>query len=80
MLQRIRPITMTHDAMTCEQRAQKVNELFKSIAFIAETFDYKNHDISERIKPMVKELWAITQYQDKLHELDYKRVGIRRPF
>lgn len=79
MIQEIRPITTTHEAMTCEQRAKRVDELFKSIAFIAEAFDYKKNDISERIKPMVDELWAITQCQEKLHELDYKRVGIRRP-
>lgn len=77
MIQVVRSITMTHEAMTCEERAKKVDELFKSIAFIAETFDYKNNDVSERIEPMVKELWAITQCQEKLHELDYKRIGRR---
>lgn len=80
MIQEVRSITTTHEAMTCEERAKRVDELFKSIAFIADTYEYKKNDISKQIEPMVKELWAITQCQERLHELDYKRVGIKRPF
>jgi len=61
--------------MTCEQRKERVDELFKSIAISADLLDYTKNDISKMIKPMVDELWAITQCQNRLHELDFKRIG-----
>jgi len=74
-----RKTTTTHEEMTSEQREQRVDELFKAIAFTAEAFDYKKNDISKRIEPMVNELWAITQVQMKNHELDWKHKGEERP-
>ena len=67
--------TTTHEEMTCEQRSKRVDELFRSIAFVAEAFDYKKNNIDKKIEPMVKELWALTQLQEKLGELDHKRRG-----
>lgn len=63
--------------MDASERRSKVDELFNKIALIA---DIKCDDIplrDELIKPFVAELWAITQEQERLHELDYKRVGIQ---
>jgi hypothetical protein len=61
--------------MTPEQRKLKVDMLFQKIALIAEVNESNPQQRDELIKPMVAELWAITQEQEKLHELDYKRVS-----
>lgn len=61
--------------MTSEDRRKRVDLLFNQIAFIAEARS-DNHSLrDELIKPLVSELWAITQEQDRLGELDYKRRG-----
>jgi hypothetical protein len=62
--------------MTPEQRKIKVDMLFQKIALIAEINESNPSKMDQLIKPMVAELWAITQEQEKLHELDYKRIGI----
>jgi hypothetical protein len=66
---------MTPDNTSVEQRATKVDELFNKIALMAQIYESNPQQRDELIKPMVAELWAITQEQEKLHELDYKRVG-----
>jgi hypothetical protein len=51
-------------------RAERVDELFERIAFIAEITD----DVAHRdkiIKPMVEELYSITKEQWANGELDY---------
>ena len=63
--------------MTLEQRALRVDELFNKIALMAQIYESNISKRDELIKPMVAELWAITQEQERLHELDYKRVGER---
>jgi hypothetical protein len=62
--------------MTPEQRKIKVDMLFQKIALIAEINESNPSKMDQLIKPMVASLWALTQEQEKLHELDYKRIGI----
>lgn len=62
---------MNHKEMTPSQREERVRELFRLIAFLAEFLDYTKNDISKNIEPMVKELWALTQLQEQLGELDW---------
>ena len=66
---------MTSDNTATEERKAKVDLLFNQIAFIAEVKDKQPQLRDELIKPMVAELWKITQEQERNHELDYKRVG-----
>lgn len=63
------------EQMTLDQRKLRVEELFNKIALMAQIYESNHSKRDELIKPMVEELWAITQQQEKLHELDYKRVG-----
>lgn len=66
--------------MTIQQRAERVDYLFKKIAYIAEVVPYKHTDeVYPKIKHLVEELYAITKVQEELHELDYKRIGQKNP-
>ncbi len=66
--------------MSPEERATKVEQLFRQIAFIGDITPYKHTDeVYPRIKHLVEELHAITKIQEELHELDYKRVGVKNP-
>lgn len=61
--------------MTPLQRKNRVDLLFKQIAFIAES--YKN-DIKTRNKlhkPLAEELWTISQEQLRLGELNSNFTG-----
>lgn len=62
--------------MTPEDRKRRVEMLFAKIALIAEVNSTNPQLRDQLIKPMVEELWAVTQQQEELHELDYKRVGV----
>lgn len=64
-----------HKEMTTEQRSGRVDELFRAIANTADLLDYTKNDISKRIEPMVTELWALTQLQESLGELQHKGRG-----
>ena len=64
--------------MTTEERKNRVSFLFKQIAFIAEVLENDPKSRDEHIKPLSEELWAITQVQESLHELDYLRVGTQK--
>lgn len=62
--------------MSPEERRRKVDELFIRIAMVADfTDDKKVRDT--RIKPMAEELWAITQEQWKLGELDHLHSNLK---
>ena len=54
--------------MTPESRRLRVDELFNKIALIAQAYENNPKLRDELIKPMVAELWAITQQQEKLGE------------
>jgi hypothetical protein len=58
------------------ERKSRVDLLFNQIAFIAEVKENDPQLRDELIKPMSEALWAITQEQEKLHELDWKRIGV----
>lgn len=66
---------MTNKEMTPKERKERVDFLFNRIAFITELFDYAKNDVSNYIEPMVKELWALTQLQNSLGELEHKKNG-----
>ena len=61
--------------MTPKEREEEVDKPFKTIAFLAESFDYKKNDIYPKIESLVNRLWHITIIQNKLHELDHKRIN-----
>ena len=60
---------------TRESRRNRVEELFKRIAFIAEACgkDIKTRD--KLHKPLAEELWTISQEQLRLGELDQNFTG-----
>ena len=60
---------MNMQNMTPQQRKNRVDLLFKQIAFIAETYQNDINTRDKLIKPLSEELWEITQIQDKLNEI-----------